>query len=390
MDPISAVTAGLNVSIRLFEVTYQLKSVDEQAADLLATTKHVDRNLNEARRLRRTKASLLSTSEKTWMDDTIDDTDQALRGIARLVEKARVDQSTKKSINFGHRVLWTFRDGPQVQYKHQRLSICSQSLTTVIQCLYSKDVVVIAPAREARNEQQQQQSPPPYDANMASLYEMRRSRLQSKSSANLSSASIGSPEPTNSNEKRNATSTSMTSPVSPIGSRDRVRDSTTTNRSMIIPTGSGEPSQGLAIQHQGLFPDSISELDSTNLGYGNLHVDQYGSQMSQNQAPGWQGFDSDKLPTPPANDFGDLYPTRPPKVPFEHSFSQSDVDSLASFADIEVTSTQRDQRTSMTPNDGLERAKSSSSVDLGRPRRAGRGWLLYHATRTDIDHNNPL
>ena len=91
MDPVNAILAGLSTTIRLFEVTYQLKAADEQAADLLSTTQHVNRNINEARRLRRLRANFLSSNEIKWIDTIIKDTDEALHEIAQLIEPARVD-----------------------------------------------------------------------------------------------------------------------------------------------------------------------------------------------------------------------------------------------------------------------------------------------------------
>jgi len=47
MDPLTPIAATINSSLRIFEVTYQLKAVGEQTADVLKTTRHVDTNLNE-------------------------------------------------------------------------------------------------------------------------------------------------------------------------------------------------------------------------------------------------------------------------------------------------------------------------------------------------------
>lgn len=176
-DPLSAVSSSINATIKILEVTYQLKAVDEQTADLLSTTRHVDFMVQEARRLRRLKAGLLNTSERIMIDTVINDTEDALRAVAKLVEPCRVDKSTKKGIRFGHRVMWVFRDNPSVRDKHQKLQVCYQSLTVVFACLYSKDPVVIAPAPEGKIEEQ----PPPYDPELKELLDWQNRRKGRKS-----------------------------------------------------------------------------------------------------------------------------------------------------------------------------------------------------------------
>lgn len=177
VDPLSAISSSINATIKILEITYQLKAVDEQTADLLSTTRHVDSMVQEAHRLRRLKAGLLNTSERTWIDTVINDTEDALRAVAKLVEPCRVDKATKHGIRFGHRVMWVFRDNPSVRDKHQKLQVCHQSLTVVFTCLYSKDAVVIAPAPEERIEEQ----PPPYDPQLKELLDWQNRRKVRKS-----------------------------------------------------------------------------------------------------------------------------------------------------------------------------------------------------------------
>ena len=177
VDPFSIVIPSINATIKILEVTYQLKAVDDQTADLLSTTRHVDFMVKEAHRLRRLKAGLLNASERTMIDQVISDTEDALRSVARLVESCRVDKATKKIIGFGHRVMWVFRDNPNVRDKHQKLQVCHQSLSIAFACLYSKDVVVIAPAPEPSSEEQ----PPPYDPQLKELLGWQNRRKGRKS-----------------------------------------------------------------------------------------------------------------------------------------------------------------------------------------------------------------
>ena len=402
MDPLSVISTGINTSIRLFEVTYQLKAVDEQAADLLSTTKHVDRNVNEARRLRRLKAKLLTTGESTWIDGVIEDTDRALRGVAKLVEPARVDQSTKNSINFGHRVMWVFRDNPQVRDKHQRLSMCHQSLTAVISCLYSKDMVILAPAHESKTEQQQQQ-PPPYNPEMPSLFEWRRERSRNKSSSNLTIKPLGSPDSFDSEPSSKATFTPASSsfPSPELQRHEAVYPSYSTiddNRTKSC----GDLLGSEKVMLDQSVPKKLELCRATTpsryegiSSYPEL-TDQVSATRQHDQAPILPELNFYERTislsadaTPLHQDFQffnpdiESSPPRPSKVPLEN------------FA-VDITSSQ----CSGLPCDGIEavpytdsgsidRTKSLNSSDMGSVRRGGRGWLAFHAIRSDMGHQPP-
>ena len=412
MDPLSFITAGVNTSIRLFEVTYQLKAVDEQAADLLSTTKHVDRNLNEARRLRRLKAKLLTTGESTWMDGIIDDTDRALRGVANLVEPARVDQSTKNSINFGHRVMWVFRDNPQVRDKHQRLSMCHQSLTAVISCLYSKDMVVLAPAPENKTEQPQQQ-PPPYDPEMPSLFEWRRERSRNRSTSNIGNNALGSPDSFKSDQSTIATITPASSafPSPELRGPEAVYPSITTIGSSrarsdgdLLKADSASPGRSNEYNPESYhtIPPSSHERISPTLNTSELQgFYQKSTTRPVDQAPVLPDFDfydhassfsADTTPLQPTFQtsnvqFGNT-PPRPPKVPLEHNTSPSVAVDITKTGQIGPPSIGIEAVPYSDPG-GLERAKSLDSGGQGTMRKGGRGWLAYHAIRSDMGHQSP-
>ena len=212
MDPLSGAAAGINSSIRIFEVTYQLKAVDEQTADLLSTTRHVDNNLNEARRLRRLKVTLLDADECAWIDGVIQDTDKALCAVAQLIEPARVDKNVKEGINFKNRVMWVFRDNPKVRDKHAALMLCHQSLMTVIARLYSKDSTII----ESTAGSEKGEKPPPYDPQTEDLFNWRNQRRRRKSNMDLGDGNTERGTSTTS-VSTNSISTG-TSPTSLLGS----------------------------------------------------------------------------------------------------------------------------------------------------------------------------
>ena len=81
--------------------------------------------------------------------------------------------------------MWVFRDNPSVRDKHQKLQVCHQSLTVAFSCLYSKDVVVIAPAPDGKIEEQSspppQVPPPPYDPQLKELLGWQKRRRGRKS-----------------------------------------------------------------------------------------------------------------------------------------------------------------------------------------------------------------
>lgn len=184
---VSAVTTGITTFIKIFEVTYQLKAVGEQTADLLDTTQHVQLNIREARRLRRLKDSLLNAGERTWMDRVIEDTENAVRAVAQLIEPSRVGMQTEQRIEFLTKAVWVFRDSPKVRDKFARLSVCHQSLNTVVACLYSRDVVVVAPVMEPEKKE----PPPPYDPQVGELFSWRQNnRRRKKDSASSKSDSV--------------------------------------------------------------------------------------------------------------------------------------------------------------------------------------------------------
>ena len=168
MDPFSSVATGINSSIRIFEVSYQLKAVDEQTADLLETTRHVNTNILEAKRLRTAKDHLVDYHERSWINGVVRDTEQALYAIAQLIEPARVDKTTKIGINFSTKVMWVFRDNPKVRDKHARLTVCHQSLTAVITCLHAK-----GSGSGALNSEKKGDNPPPYDPQLEELFNWR-------------------------------------------------------------------------------------------------------------------------------------------------------------------------------------------------------------------------
>ena len=170
-----SILSGVNFSLKILQVSYQLKAVGEQTTDLLRTTEHVCRNLNEARRLRHLKTSLIGADDGAWMDNQIKDCEQALQEVQQLIEPARVANATTESINAKIRVLWVLRDCPKVANKHDRLNTCHQTLNNIILILQTRHFAVTALPPTGSDLEE----PPPYTKDMEMVFNWR-SQMRSK------------------------------------------------------------------------------------------------------------------------------------------------------------------------------------------------------------------
>ena len=358
VDPITIATTGLTTTIRLFEVGYQLKAVGPQTADLLKTVEHINRNIKEARRLREQKAALLSKGESEWMDSVIEDTVEARLAVARLIEPARVDQETKKSISLAHRTLWVLRDNPDVINKHRKLAIHHQSLTAVIGCLYSKDAIVISPV--PGTSVAQNLSPPPYDPEMAELFERRTSRKKRRSMSSLQDGSIGSPDSSGTGRSGTNTARSNTSPFPPPTphTKESAIDESIPKANLTGSAGLGLTEAKLCVV-DGSHSYDVPAVTHANPGYldesAALHALQHLSLANADPV----------ISTSP--------PARPPKIPLSG-----------------VTGSQSNDIVERATAQGLiEREELDIDGITSQPRRTKCTWLAYHATRSDAGHLAP-
>lgn len=137
---------GTMATLTLSQVVYQFKAVEEQARDLLESTKHVFDNLVFARAIRAQKAQHLNESERSWIDGVLVNTDKTLDNVRALIEPARVDMQTNfGSVGFVNRSLFVLRDSPKVQTNLARLTIASGSLDNVLGILLSRPGTTNAP-----------------------------------------------------------------------------------------------------------------------------------------------------------------------------------------------------------------------------------------------------
>ena len=182
-----SIASGVSISLKILEVSYQLKAVDEQTSGLLRITEHVNRNLSEARRLRRLKAPLISAEDGAWMDQQINDCEQALQEVQQLIEPARVATATTDSISAKIRVLWVFRDCPRVASKRARLSTCHQTLNNIIHILQTRNFRVTAQPLTGSYRK----APPPCTKDMEIVFNWRsRMRGKKKTTALMSNDTL--------------------------------------------------------------------------------------------------------------------------------------------------------------------------------------------------------
>jgi hypothetical protein len=134
--------------------------------------------VEEARRLRRLKESILDDSDRRWMDRTITETEATARAVGELLERSRVDREIKRgNIGFRTRLLWVFRDSHKLKEKYSRLLVCHQSLTSVITSLHGRNPAgPTAPTREVCGAERIG-SPPSYD--LSEMLAWRRSKYAS-------------------------------------------------------------------------------------------------------------------------------------------------------------------------------------------------------------------
>ncbi|KAJ5698128.1 hypothetical protein N7462_000133 [Penicillium macrosclerotiorum] len=127
----------------------QLASVNEQTAELLKTTNHIIHQLHETQRLRGIKDRFLSSRDKTWIDTTVQDVEDAVHDVSILLEPTRVELETGDGrLSLTRQLRWVYRDSQRARDKSHRLLACHSSLIAVLTHLQRLD----APERAAVQE----------------------------------------------------------------------------------------------------------------------------------------------------------------------------------------------------------------------------------------------
>jgi hypothetical protein len=126
----SRLTAGI---WRALGRDIQVTSINEQTEELLKTTNHTLAQLQEAQRLRQLKEPCLEGSERSWIDQTLEDVADAAREVAIIMEPTRVEKETRNGrLSLVRQLRWAYRDSQRAQSKNQRLLACHHSLMLVL------------------------------------------------------------------------------------------------------------------------------------------------------------------------------------------------------------------------------------------------------------------
>lgn len=265
---LSGFASGISATIKIFEIAYQIQATDEQTSDILNTTSHVDRNLQEAQRLFRIKAALLDRHDYEWIVSVIRDTRSALQSVAKLIEPARVAKMTQEDIGMMTKTCWAFKSNPQARDKHAMLNVCHQTLMVVLTRLYAINLPTVLETPD----QESLLSPPPYDNNMEKLWtwqDQRRNRQ--RSTTNLRQESMGAPVLLSTTDRQELGVPSLDadshSTAASIKNSERANSAQEVRSYNILSTASYSPCGWPNASHSSTFlPESVIELPCANMG----------------------------------------------------------------------------------------------------------------------------
>lgn len=207
LDPfsqaVSAVSSVLASTIKVAEKVYEIYAVDEQAKAVLQTVNQVSSQLDSTKHLRRQKSGLLTPFEKQIFDNTIHHTDEAIRQVAALAERARADMDVAGGkVRVNTRMLFVLKDSPNIHVSLTRLSIANQNLNSTfmsLSAIQGRSMSSSSGGQKSPPLCQVELKPPPTYEESQFLSEGRRKNVQRRASAMSlrkarSSASLQPPE----------------------------------------------------------------------------------------------------------------------------------------------------------------------------------------------------
>ena len=198
-DPFSSI--ALKTFNEFLTFGTEIHAVDRQTRDLLSTTRLVASNIKETRRLQRLKYAVLDAEQVTWINRVIEETEDALRNLAQLIEPARVDKELNGGIDPVNKVVWVIKEYPKVADMQARLSICHQSLMGVISCMHAKGTVSASRMPEERLR--------PHDRQLESFLGWQTQRKRKKNALSIE---------TKKSQGQESSSNSVTAITTPINS----------------------------------------------------------------------------------------------------------------------------------------------------------------------------
>lgn len=126
-------------AFRFADICVKLHAAPEETKVFCRLIQRVRSDRAEALRERLERARVLEDlpKKRKWIDETIQDTTEALQTIGSLVEGARIDVARGKKVGYWHRLAWVVAKKDDFLAKQSLLATCHQSLSLVIMFLHS-------------------------------------------------------------------------------------------------------------------------------------------------------------------------------------------------------------------------------------------------------------
>ncbi|EMC95981.1 hypothetical protein BAUCODRAFT_512537 [Baudoinia panamericana UAMH 10762] len=192
---LTALSTALQASLRVTEKIFEVIAVDQEARDILEITSRMTTRLAQAKTLLHQKSHLLSSIEKSLVEDALQPAERAIASVAKLVEAARADLEVsggKKAgrVSLRTRLQFVFQDSARLPVSLQKLEFANSNLNAAIGLLSGKEGSrYILPEIVAIS---QNGPPPAYDeTDFLHKSRLRNSRLRQRASmASFSSTTM--------------------------------------------------------------------------------------------------------------------------------------------------------------------------------------------------------
>lgn len=133
VSPTTVVFPLLNFVIGGIKTAYEVGGVPDETTNLIKTVEQVSRELKSALLLRKQISQTAGNDVLTRLTEAIDNTEDSIRGVQGLIERARVDMSTRYGrVGARARIIWVVRDSKKVGIALTRLAISNGCLKSAV------------------------------------------------------------------------------------------------------------------------------------------------------------------------------------------------------------------------------------------------------------------
>lgn len=184
-EPLAAVGGGVTAICRLIEFGWSLKAVNDETATFLLLAERVQRDIEQAHRLRQAYSHCMPESQRESLDVALRDAEVALGGVAELIEDCRVDWQLGGGVRFKNKIAWVLEGHPAMFAKGALLNAAQTSLQLRLGVLLQLDFANAAKSRAQQEngdpEEEEEEGrlslslPPPYSPQMNAFLQHRRS-----------------------------------------------------------------------------------------------------------------------------------------------------------------------------------------------------------------------